>query len=236
MAQEHNEPGSGRARDQGPWCPDDGVRRPLGHGRAEPPVHGRVTPAGLPQGTAAAAAMRQLFSGSSLPGLRRPPQLRAGRSSSAWDGPARLAPISSIYYIDDKNKPGGVAVGGTPHILIVGAGYGGMHTALRLGRLLRPGEATVTVADPRSYMTYQPLLGSGREHEHVIAQRSALPVPGTEVGDPPGVINRNPGTSWCRCAACCARRRRRAPRLGQVSACRRVTRTCHGPSCRTTNP
>jgi NADH:ubiquinone reductase (H+-translocating) len=33
-----------------------------------------------------------------------------------------------------------------------------MHTALRLERLLRPGGATVTVADPRPYMTYQPLL------------------------------------------------------------------------------
>ena len=38
-------------------------------------------------------------------------------------------------------------------ILIVGGGCGGMHTALRLERLLRPGEATVTIADPRSYMT-----------------------------------------------------------------------------------
>ena len=47
---------------------------------------------------------------------------------------------------------------GRPRILIVGGGYGGMHTALRLERLLHPGEATVTVADSRSYMTYQPLL------------------------------------------------------------------------------
>lgn len=29
---------------------------------------------------------------------------------------------------------------GVPRILIVGGGYGGMHTALRLERLLRPGE------------------------------------------------------------------------------------------------
>jgi NADH dehydrogenase len=72
-----------------------------------------------------------------------------------------------------------VAVGGTPHILIVGAGYGGMHTALRLGRLLRPGEATVTVADPRSYMTYQPLLaeaaaGSLEPRHVVVPLRSVL--------------------------------------------------------------
>ena len=30
-----------------------------------------------------------------------------------------------------------------PRILIVGGGYGGLHTAPRLERLLRPGEATV---------------------------------------------------------------------------------------------
>jgi len=46
---------------------------------------------------------------------------------------------------------------GGARILIVGGGYGGMHTALRLERLLHAGEATVMVADPRSYMTYQPL-------------------------------------------------------------------------------
>ena len=56
--------------------------------------------------------------------------------------------------------------------LIVGGGYGGMHTALRLERLLRPGEATVTVADPRPYMTYQPLLAEAAagnlEPRHVV--------------------------------------------------------------------
>jgi NADH:ubiquinone reductase (H+-translocating) len=45
-----------------------------------------------------------------------------------------------------------------PRILIVGGGYVGMYTALRLLRRLRDGEATVTVVDPRSYMTYQPFL------------------------------------------------------------------------------
>ena len=38
---------------------------------------------------------------------------------------------------------------GRPRILIVGGGYGGRHTALRRERLLRPGEATVMIADPR---------------------------------------------------------------------------------------
>ncbi len=61
---------------------------------------------------------------------------------------------------------------GVPRILIAGGGYGGMHTALRLERLLRPGEATVMVADPRSYMTYQPLLAEtaagNLEPRHVV--------------------------------------------------------------------
>jgi len=43
-------------------------------------------------------------------------------------------------------------------ILIVGGGYIGMYTARRLERLLRRGEATVTVVDSRGYMTYQPFL------------------------------------------------------------------------------
>ena len=49
-------------------------------------------------------------------------------------------------------------MGSEPQILIVGGGHVVMHTALRLERLLDPGKATVMVADPRSYMTYQPLL------------------------------------------------------------------------------
>src|SRR3954451_4910626 len=46
----------------------------------------------------------------------------------------------------------------TPRILVIGGGYVGMYTALRLLRRLRDGEASVTVVDPRSYMTYQPFL------------------------------------------------------------------------------
>jgi NADH:ubiquinone reductase (H+-translocating) len=46
----------------------------------------------------------------------------------------------------------------TPRILIVGGGYVGLYTALRLLRRLRDGEAQITVVDPRSYMTYQPFL------------------------------------------------------------------------------
>jgi Pyridine nucleotide-disulphide oxidoreductase len=58
-------------------------------------------------------------------------------------------------------------------ILIVGGGYIGMYTARRLERLLRRGEVTVTVVDPRGYMTYQPFLAEAAagsvEPRHVIA-------------------------------------------------------------------
>ena len=45
-----------------------------------------------------------------------------------------------------------------PKILIVGGGYAGFYTAWQLEKKLRPGEAEVTVVDPRPYMTYQPFL------------------------------------------------------------------------------
>jgi NADH dehydrogenase len=46
----------------------------------------------------------------------------------------------------------------TRRILIMGGGYVGLYTALRLQSKLRDGEASVTVVEPRSYMTYQPFL------------------------------------------------------------------------------
>ncbi|MEP6464279.1 MAG: NAD(P)/FAD-dependent oxidoreductase [Frankiaceae bacterium] len=62
--------------------------------------------------------------------------------------------------------------GAPPRILLVGGGYVGMYAALRLQRRLRAGEATVTVVDPLSYMTYQPFLpeaGAGNlEPRHVV--------------------------------------------------------------------
>ena len=45
-----------------------------------------------------------------------------------------------------------------PKILIVGGGYAGFYTAWKLEKHLRRGEAQVTLADPLSYMTYQPFL------------------------------------------------------------------------------
>ncbi|WTY86448.1 NAD(P)/FAD-dependent oxidoreductase [Sphaerisporangium sp. NBC_01403] len=48
------------------------------------------------------------------------------------------------------------------HILIVGGGYVGLYTGLRLQRSLRrelkSGSVRITVIDPQSYMTYQPFL------------------------------------------------------------------------------
>jgi NADH dehydrogenase len=66
-----------------------------------------------------------------------------------------------------------------PRILILGGGYVGLFTALRLGRRLRKGEASVTIVDPRSYMTYQPFLpeagaGSIQPRHTVVPLRQTL--------------------------------------------------------------
>lgn len=45
-----------------------------------------------------------------------------------------------------------------PHVVIVGGGYVGLFTALRLQHAIRRGAATVTVIGIDSYMTYQPFL------------------------------------------------------------------------------
>ncbi|MGI8868439.1 MAG: NAD(P)/FAD-dependent oxidoreductase [Mycobacteriales bacterium] len=45
-----------------------------------------------------------------------------------------------------------------PHILVLGGGYVGMYTAYRLQKLLRRGEASITIVDQAPNMTYQPFL------------------------------------------------------------------------------
>jgi NADH dehydrogenase len=59
-----------------------------------------------------------------------------------------------------------------PSILVVGGGYVGLYTALRLQKKLKEAEASITVVDPQSYMTYQPFLpeaGAGSlEPRHVV--------------------------------------------------------------------
>ncbi|MYS19865.1 MULTISPECIES: NAD(P)/FAD-dependent oxidoreductase [unclassified Streptomyces] len=51
-----------------------------------------------------------------------------------------------------------LATASTPRILVVGGGYVGLYTALRLQRKLKRGEAEITVIEPQPYMTYQPFL------------------------------------------------------------------------------
>ena len=59
-----------------------------------------------------------------------------------------------------------------PRVLIVGGGYVGMYTALRLQKKLRWSRVRITVVDPRSYMTYQPFLpeaaAGSLEPRHVV--------------------------------------------------------------------
>jgi len=59
-----------------------------------------------------------------------------------------------------------------PRVLIVGGGYVGMYTALRLQKKLRWSTMRITVVDPRSYMTYQPFLpeaaAGSLEPRHVV--------------------------------------------------------------------
>ncbi len=78
----------------------------------------------------------------------------------------------------------GTAADMSTHVLIVGGGYVGMYTALRLRkkmrRALRSGELEITVVDPHSYMTYQPFLpeaaAGNLEPRHVVVSlRRVLP-------------------------------------------------------------
>ncbi|MFB9838757.1 NAD(P)/FAD-dependent oxidoreductase [Actinoallomurus acaciae] len=70
------------------------------------------------------------------------------------------------------------------HVLIVGGGYVGMYTALRLRRKMRrqlkSGELKITIVAPESYMTYQPFLpeaaAGNLEPRHVVVSlRRVLP-------------------------------------------------------------
>ena len=54
--------------------------------------------------------------------------------------------------------PSNNTVANAPKILIVGGGYAGFYTAFKLERLLKQGEAEVTMVDPLPYLTYQPFL------------------------------------------------------------------------------
>ncbi|MFC9601852.1 NAD(P)/FAD-dependent oxidoreductase [Streptomyces niveus] len=65
-------------------------------------------------------------------------------------------------------------------VLVIGGGYVGMYTALRLQQKLRRGEAEVVVVSPNAYMTYQPFLpeaaaGSISPRHVVVPLRRVLP-------------------------------------------------------------
>ena len=54
--------------------------------------------------------------------------------------------------------PSTTADSNVPKILIIGGGYAGFYTAFKLERILKDGEAEVTIVDPLPYLTYQPFL------------------------------------------------------------------------------
>ena len=64
-------------------------------------------------------------------------------------------------------------------ILVVGGGYVGLYTALRLQRKLSRGRAEIVVVDPQPHMTYQPFLpeaaaGSVEPRHVVVPLRTTL--------------------------------------------------------------
>jgi NADH dehydrogenase len=66
-----------------------------------------------------------------------------------------------------------------PKILIVGGGYAGFYTALKLEKYLGKNEAEITLVDPIPYMTYQPFLpevvaGSIEARHAVVSHRRHL--------------------------------------------------------------
>lgn len=81
-------------------------------------------------------------------------------------------------------------------ILVVGGGYVGMYTALRLQRLLkrelRRGTVEIVVVDPEPYMTYQPFLpeaaaGSISPRHVVVPLRRVLPLCKVVIGEVTGI-------------------------------------------------
>jgi len=87
--------------------------------------------------------------------------------------------VSSLSFESRRARGAGHRLTDMPKILIVGGGYAGFYTALKLERSLRPGEAEVTIVDPLPYMTYQPFLpeiaaGSIEPRHAVVSHRRHL--------------------------------------------------------------
>ena len=79
-------------------------------------------------------------------------------------------------------------------ILIVGGGYAGFYTAWKLEKLLRAGEAEVTIVDPLPYMAYLPFLpevaaGSIEPRHAVVARRRHLKSTANIAGKVTGISN-----------------------------------------------
>src|SRR5213595_2781697 len=106
-----------------------------------------------------------------------------------WAAQCSRAPLQACEGAHERPPPVGWILDGMstterPRILIVGGGYVGLYAARRILKKMRYGEATVTVVDPRSYMTYQPFLpetaaGSISPRNVVVPMRRA--VPGAEI-------------------------------------------------------
>lgn len=81
-------------------------------------------------------------------------------------------------------------------ILIVGGGYAGFYTAWKLEKLLRSGEAEVTIVDPLPYMAYLPFLpevaaGSIEPRHAVVARRRHLKRTHNVAGKVTGISHAN---------------------------------------------
>jgi NADH:ubiquinone reductase (H+-translocating) len=84
---------------------------------------------------------------------------------------------------------------GAPRVLLAGGGYVGLYTALRLERLLAPGEADLTLVAPESHMTFLPLLpevasGTLEPRQAVVPLRSALSRTEVVAGHLAGLVHR----------------------------------------------
>ncbi|WP_405944313.1 NAD(P)/FAD-dependent oxidoreductase [Streptomyces sp. NBC_00932] len=73
------------------------------------------------------------------------------------DRPLPHGTVTAPFSHETNPGPGQGHRTGT-RILVVGGGYVGLYTALRLQRKLKDGEAEITVVTPDPYMTYQPFL------------------------------------------------------------------------------
>ncbi|MFJ2824764.1 NAD(P)/FAD-dependent oxidoreductase [Streptomyces toxytricini] len=120
-------------------------------------AHSRGTAPGTPPGTPATPAASTGPATPDRPGAAPPPdaapppEAAAPPDEAPLDAPAAPTPA-------EAPAPAPRPQGAPSRILVIGGGYVGMYTALRLQKKLKPGEAEITVVTPEPYMTYQPFL------------------------------------------------------------------------------